>query len=253
VRWVLGVAALLGGGSAFADSVPIKVGDVALAPPWIGLTADGTYVPIPTFNTTIGGKQVFGVGTSESAPFFEFGSEAQGWWGTISGYVDPDPVISLTISVTDFGAPSNFSFGTSQAIAVTGPSAVTGSISGGLSNSAANGTVSVAPFGQPKLLAAYVSAGGPNVNLGVDVGDGQTNNGGVQTFAYGPFDASDPNFAGDWTLFGLDLKFTGSGDGDGYAFTGVATITPVPAPAALPLLAAGLAVFGLFARRRADA
>jgi hypothetical protein len=247
----IAAVALLGGGNALADSVPIKVGDLVLGPPTLGMTVDGTYVAIPAFNTTIGGKPVFGIGTSEDQPYYTYGGESYGWWSRVSGYVDPDPVISLTVSVTDFGAPSSFSFGTSQAIAVTGPSTVTASISGGLSNSGTDTSVSVTPFGQPKLLAA--SVGNPVTSLGVDVGDAQTNTGGATTFAYGPFNAADPSFPGDWTLLGLDLKFTGSGDGDGYAFTGIATINsiePVPLPAALPLFAAGLGLLGFFARRQ---
>lgn len=184
----------------------------------------------------------------------------------ISGVLDPDPSISWAIAVTDFGAPSTFSFVFTTPIVPTGnPSTVTGSVSGGLTDSTGNG-ISITPaavLGDPdgdsiaELQVNEVGVGGPPVftNMGVDVGGAVSFGPGVPgaNYIYGPF--STGPFAGPpgiWTSLQSRVSFTMSGGGDIAALTGYASIVPEPSAIALVTIGA-MSVLGRIALRRRKA
>ncbi len=170
--------------------------------------------------------------------------------------MDPDPSISYAIGVTDFGAPSSFTFLLSTPILPTGsPNLVNSSIAGGLTDQGGNG-VSLTPQG---ATVQESSVGVPLTSLGVGVGSAFAAGAGSAgaNYVYGP-DALGPVAGpgpGAWTILQTSVAFTLSGDGDLAALTGYTSIvegaiTPVPEAASGVLLGLGLLGAGLAAIRR---
>src|SRR5262245_30411006 len=87
----------------------------------------------------------------------------------IAGNLNPDPAITYSLTVTDAGAPSDFSFLLSTPIVPTGPdTSVSAFVIGELTDATGEG-VALTPSGS-KLQEG--SVGNPLTPMGVDVGDG---------------------------------------------------------------------------------
>jgi hypothetical protein len=213
------------------------------------VTVDGVPSNVPmSFAPELG---IFGVGTwnsgTESFSGFDLTTEA-GDQVHISGALDPDPAISYSIGVTDFGAPSVFGFFFSSPIVVpAGPTSVNASISGGLTDFSGNG-VTITPTG---ALLQISSVGPPVTNMGVDVGPTVSGGPGLPgaNYTYGAFGAGPiAGPAGPWTTLSITLGFSLSGGNDSAALTGFAQI--VPEPSSVFMLGAGVLGLLYFARRR---
>lgn len=169
----------------------------------------------------------------------------------LSGYMDTDPYISYNISVTDFGAPSffSFTFGT-PIVPVIGANLVRASLSGSLSALGGDGAM-FTPGGGPLAQTASLTDGFgsiivSSVNVGPAYSTGVVPNG---TYAYpthqtgyGPL-ISGPVSPTGWTSMSATLSFGLGGGNDGAALSGYFEIIPVPVPepsSALLLLAGGL-------------
>jgi hypothetical protein len=174
----------------------------------------------------------------------------------LSALLDPDPSIAYGIAVSDFGAPSTFSFAFSTPIvAVSAPNTVQASIVGGLTDFTGDG-VSLTPTGS-KVQVSEV--GSPLTNMGVDVGDGLTVGTGAAgaLYTYGAF-ATVPTAGpgpGPWTTLQQSVSFTLSGGSDVAVLTGFASIEPgsprpVPEPTSLALMAGGLVSLAALVRKR---
>lgn len=188
--------------------------------------------------------------------------DGDGFRAIVSGVLDPDPSIAWGIAVTDFGAPTTFTFTFTTPIVPTGnPSVVAGSVSGGLTDATGNG-VSITPdvaLGDPdgdtvsELQVNEVGVGGPPVftNMGVDVGGAVAFGPGVPgaNYIYGPF-TSGPIAGppGVWTSLQSRVSFTLSGGGDIASLTGFASI--VPEPGSMVIVAMGALALAGIARRR---
>jgi hypothetical protein len=194
---------------------------------------------------------------------YEDDVDGDGFRVVLSGVLDPDPSIAWGIAVTDFGAPTTFSFTFTTPIVPTGnPSIVTGSVSGGLTDATGNG-VSITPavaLGDPdgdtiaELQVNEVGVGGPPVftNMGVDVGSAVSFGPGVPgaNYTYGSFAAGPiAGPPGVWTSLQSNISFTLSGGGDIASLTGFASIVPEPSSVALAVMGA-LALGGVALRRR---
>lgn len=179
----------------------------------------------------------------------------------ISGAFVPDPMIIYTFGVTDFGAPSTFTFAVSQPIVPTGPlTTVQASISGGLNDATGNGvTFTPNPAnGDPDFdtfTEAQVNRVGPGAvpttDMGVDVGlsEFHIGSGPGANYTYGSYGAGpQPGPVGIWNSLGITTSFTLSGGNDAVSLTGFASINTVPEPSTFVLL--GCAAGGLFAFRR---
>jgi len=167
----------------------------------------------------------------------------------LPGPRDASAAMTYGIAVTDFGAPSAFSFSFSMPITLDpGPTIANASLVGGMTDFTGNGVGVSTTGGFLTLQRSYVA--GPNTNLGVDVGGNQSYGAGTagSLYTYGPV-ASGPVAGGDLSGFAtlnMDLDFLASGGGDVIVLTGFTEITVIPAPASLALLG----VSGLLARRR---
>ncbi|MBX3366588.1 MAG: hypothetical protein KF912_04650 [Phycisphaeraceae bacterium] len=161
---------------------------------------------------------------------------------------DASAAMAYGIAVTDFGAPSSFSFSFSMPITLDpGATSISSSIVGGMTDFTGNGVGVFTTGGNATLQRSHVSM--PDFNLGVDVGGDQSYGPGLagSHYTYGPV-ATGPVVGPDLSGYGtltMYLDFAASGDGDVIVLTGFTEII-VPAPASLALLG-GL---GLIARRR---
>lgn len=192
---------------------------------------------------------------------YEYDVNGDGFRAVVTGVLDPDPSIAYGITVTDFGAPSTFTFTFTTPIVPTA-GVVTGSVSGGLTDVTGNG-VSITPsvaLGDPdgdtiaELQVNEVGVGGPPVftNMGVDVGGAMSFGPGVPgaNHVYGPFTTGPiAGPAGVWTSLQSRVEFTLSGGGDIASLTGFASIVPEPSTMALSAIAA-MTILGRIALRR---
>ncbi len=213
------------------------------------MSVDGNEWSVPIdYNSELG---LYGFGTWNSSIDNFTGYEWTGEDGThvtISGVLDPDPTISYTIGVTDFGAPSIFGFFFSTPIIVgASPTQVDASVSGGLTDFSGNG-VTMTP------TAAFLQisdVGAPTTNMGVDIG-GIVSGGPAAPTTY-PFSFSagpQPGPAGPWTTLSVTVGFSLTGGQDSVGMTGIAQIVPVPEPSSVFMLASGVLGLLYFARRR---
>lgn len=177
----------------------------------------------------------------------------------LSGYMNTDPYISYNISVTDFGAPSffTFTFGT-PIVPVIGANLVRASLSGSLSALGGNGAA-FTPTGGPMAQTSSLSDGFgsvvvSSVNVGPAHSTGIVANGTyaypTHQLGYGPL-ISGPVSGTGWTFMSTTLSFGLSGGNDGAALSGYFEIipTPVPEPSSALLLLAGSLMVGTIISR----
>jgi hypothetical protein len=190
------------------------------------------------------------------------GSEALGFTAMISGQGDPDPSVLYGLGITDFGAPSSFSFTFSSPIVATGPPTISrAQISGGV-NDVGGGGVSITPTladmdGDGIAEVQTASVGAPLTNMGVDVGLAQAHVGPIGAhyeyqsapatpYAFGPIGGP---AGGPWTLLSVTAAFSLTGGGDSAALTGFAAVA-VPEPSTWLLMLGGGLLAWLGYRRR---
>ena len=181
----------------------------------------------------------------------------------ISGAFVPDPSLVYTFGVTDFGAPSTFTFAMTQPITPTGPlTIVQGSISGGLTDFAGNGiTLTPNPAngdgdvdGFIETQVGRVGPGAvPTINMGVDVGLTESESGGGPgaVYTYGPYnEGPEPGPTGIFNSMGVTTSFILSGNNDSASLTGFLNINTVPEPSTFAMLGTAGALMAAFGVRR---
>jgi hypothetical protein len=214
----------------------------------------GDPIAIPvTFSPEFG---VYGIGSWDALneQFTGFSISSAGEYDIgVSGMLDPDPQISWGVTVTDFGAPSNFNFLFNTPIAVgPGPTTVNASVSGGITDSNNNGvtiTPNLADSDLDTFSELAVATLDGATNMGVDVGLAQSAGPPSGAYSYGAYGAGpQPGPAGPFSTLSVTVGFGLSGGGDIASLTGFAQI--VPEPGSVVLFVMGLLGLGLFAHRR---
>jgi hypothetical protein len=179
--------------------------------------------------------------------------------------LDPDPSITYSFAVTDFGAPSTFGFIFSQPIGLTStPGVVDASLSGSTTNGGGlPGLVTVTPAAAPGIIpldgdlipeiAVYTlstNGGATFLNAGLDLGPAFASNPLLVSDTYGPFSGgpiAGPAGAGSYNTMRVDVNFTLSGGSDAFTANGSATV--IPEPGTLALLVGGLLALAAAGRR----
>lgn len=251
MRTLVCVASLI---ALCAFTVPAAAGIIP-ATAIASLRVDGENFPVPVISDVDeGGKVMYFIDNVVIERAGEFRA-------MITGEIDPDPSIAYGLTVTDFGAPSSFSFSvTSPIILGPGPTLTRGSVVGGLTDATGNG-VTITPTsadsdGDGAMELQTSSVGLPSANMGVDVGGTVSGGPGPagSIYTYGSFAAGPlAGPAGPRTTMTVLAAFSLSGGGDIAALTGFTEITPIPEPSTIALaslLAIGCVGF-VRARRRA--
>lgn len=218
---------------------------IPVTPPSAFVIADGVRFDIPVEPIPGSGMWRFIPGLIDQSGF------KISW---TAGLIDPDPQINYGITVTDFGAPSAFMFMFSSPIVLgPGPRTVSESVVGGLTDASGDG-VSITPTdASAKLQISTLDPGA--VNMGVNVGNGQTHPAGTpgSLFGYGPYSTGTlPGPAGAFTTLSVQTSFTLSGNDDIAVLTGSAVILEIPGPGAASLAALGSLTLLRRAPRRRD-
>ncbi|MBX9631137.1 MAG: PEP-CTERM sorting domain-containing protein [Burkholderiales bacterium] len=213
-------------------------GQAAVIAPTITVTVDGQVHEIP-YTTAFKDAGAAGVAETYVVDGYKIVAVDEYEIAITRALLDPDPSISYSLSVTDFGAPSTFMFTFFTPIVPTGfPNLVTASLAGTLTDSTGDG-VTITPVG-PTIQTSFVGAPLTTMGVGVDIGE-----------SVGPI--AGPG-GSTWTQLSVETGFTLSGGGDVAALLGFAGIvegqlpTRVPEPGALALV--GVAFAALLAARR---
>jgi hypothetical protein len=202
-----------------------------------------------------------------NAYWYDPNNPGEGFDLYIGGLVfDPDPVITYSFAVTDFGAPSTFGFIFSQPIVATStPGVVDASLSGSTTNGGGlPGLVTVTPAAPPGIIpvdgdflpeiAVYTlsqNGGATFLNAGLDLGPAFASNPLLVSDTYGPFSGgpiAGPAGAGSYNFMRVDVNFSLSGGSDSFTANGSATV--IPEPGTLVLLVGGLVALAAAGRRR---
>lgn len=243
-----------------------------------------------------------------SAFNYVFNSAKQGWYGYLSEdvaiggagdasaasddayiikagswfYWKEDPVLNYAFNVQDIGAPSNFSFGISAAIApaISGPVTERVEFAGSITDGGTDGAgISARPnnnavfpanvkfdadgIDEIQVLNFRRSTAGafPNDlnNEGFDLGLTETFAPGAGPYTLGNGDGV-PGYVetrnnrviggpAAWNNWQFNVAFRGTGGNDAYALTGRAELQPVPVPAAIWLFGSALGAAGVIGRR----
>jgi hypothetical protein len=176
------------------------------------------------------------------------------------GALDPDPMITFGSAVTDFGAPSPFSFTFILPIVpVASESLAFDSFSGSVTNAAGPGVTVTAlppPAGIPvdgdgvtevEVYTLSEDGGITWENVGLDlmpttaVSLGVGDSGLTPAFNAGPVTIS-PDIA--WTHMRADVNFSLTGGGDIFTFNGAKELIPEPGTLALLLISLATCCFG---------
>lgn len=146
--------------------------------------------------------------------------------------LDPDPIITYGLAVTDFGAPSSFSFLFITPIVPTGPgTVVAASVAGSLTDGGTDG-VTITPTG---TFLQSSTLGLPTTSMGLDIGATESGIAGGSD-VYGPY-AVGPiagPAGGPWTLLGVGVSFGLTGGGDVATLSGRASVETASVPETLP-------------------
>jgi PEP-CTERM motif len=244
---------LLVGGLFCAYSAVCQEAQAIPIPATLNITADGNPYSVPMVGSVEDGHMVWRVNGSETG----WGTTQPGYSLSVSGEANEDPFITYGITVTDFGAPSAFSFFfTSPMVPIGTNNSVNASLSGALNDASGNG-VSITPTqadadGDTVIELQTSDVTAPATNMGVDVGTALAFGPGAPgafypfgPFAAGPQPGPGPGF---WTGLQATVAFTLSGGSDTAVLTGRAEIVQVPEPASFAL--AALAAIGALAYRR---
>jgi hypothetical protein len=188
---------------------------------------------------------------------------------SVKGMLDPDPEISFSNGVIDFGGPSNFSFVFILPLSpqVMNPSVVFDSLTGTVTNGGLAGltvTANPPPLGIPEdtdgvtELQVYTLSDNNQAtwkNVGLDAGPTQNFPGLIGAATYGPVGGINqgpiPTIpvggVGAWTHMRVDLNFGLTGGNDAFSFSGAKVLVPEPSGV---LLALGAIAAGYLCRRR---
>jgi len=232
-----------------ANAVPVQASAT--------LTADGTNYQVPVTWDSALGLYAMGTFNPNTNDYDSLVVETAGYKVSVGGGMEPDPMISYGITVTDFGTPSSFGFFFSSPIALgPGPTTVSASVVGGLTDFTGNGVKIVPTLADADgdtIPELQVNTAGLTTNLGVDVGPLNVHVPGAagSFYSYGPYAAGpQPGPAGPFGTLDITLGFSLSGSGDIASLTGSASIVPAPEPSTFVLGALGIVGLVWHIRRR---
>jgi hypothetical protein len=152
------------------------------------------------------------------------------------------------------GGEDTFSFNFFIPVLISGPTEVSASVSGTLTDATGDEGSLIPPSDSDgdsidEILSGSAFDGVSFLNLGVDVGPAAER---FRLFPYGPFsDGPQAGPSGSFSILHATLSFTLSGNGDSASFSGFVTLEPaaVPEPGAFWPVVAGLGVVALGSRR----
>lgn len=165
-----------------------------------------------------------------------------------------DPSLGYAIAVTDFGAPSTFSFVFSTPVVSAAYGQAFQTFSASLTDAAAGDGASATPVApETNIQRAFAGVGAATVNLGVDVGPACIDPPGAPSSASCPASEATALFAPTvYDILSVRVDFTGSGGGDLISMNGRADLlelNDVPEPSSSLTIGLGFMAMALVFRR----